>query len=57
MKEHFSRFLGAAPGRLHVAAHSHHPWPDVTFEAHDGKLSISVSYDHGSAWRASRPLP
>ena len=30
---HFSRFLAAAPGRLHVAAHSHHPWPDVTFEA------------------------
>ena len=30
---HFRRFLGAAPGRLHVAAHSHHPWPDVTFEA------------------------
>jgi selenocysteine lyase/cysteine desulfurase len=30
---HFSRFLGAAPGRLHVAAHSHHPWPDVTFDA------------------------
>jgi len=33
VKEHFSRFLGAAPGRLHVAAHSHHPWPDVTFQA------------------------
>jgi selenocysteine lyase/cysteine desulfurase len=31
--EHFSRFLGAVPGRLHVAAHSHHPWPDVTFAA------------------------
>ena len=31
--DHFSRFLGAVPGRLHVAAHSHHPWPDVTFEA------------------------
>jgi kynureninase len=30
---HFSRFLGAVPGRLHVAAHSHHPWPDVTFDA------------------------
>jgi selenocysteine lyase/cysteine desulfurase len=29
----FSRFLDAVPGRLHVAAHSHHPWPDVTFEA------------------------
>lgn len=32
-KAHFSRFLDAAPGRLHVAAHSHHLWPDVTFEA------------------------
>lgn len=31
---HFSRFLSAAPGRLHFAAHSHHPWPDVTFAAH-----------------------
>jgi kynureninase len=30
---HFSRFLGAVPRRLHVAAHSPHPWPDVTFEA------------------------
>ncbi len=27
---HFSRFLEAVPGRLHFAAHSHHPWPDVT---------------------------
>lgn len=26
--------LAAAPGRLHFAAHSHHPWPDVSFEAH-----------------------
>ena len=32
-KAHFSRFLEAAPGRLHVAAHSHHLWPDVTFAA------------------------
>jgi kynureninase len=31
---HFSRFLSAVPGRFHAAAHSHHPWPDVTFEAH-----------------------
>jgi selenocysteine lyase/cysteine desulfurase len=30
---HFGRFLAAVPGRLHAAAHSHHPWPDVTFEA------------------------
>lgn len=30
---HFSRFLSSDPERLHAAAHSHHPWPDVTFEA------------------------
>jgi len=29
-KDQFSRFLSASPGRLHFAAHSHHPWPDVT---------------------------
>lgn len=33
LRAHFSRFLGAEPGRLHFAAHSHHPWPDVTREA------------------------
>ena len=32
-KAHFSRSLQAAPGRLHFAAHSHHLWPDVTFDA------------------------
>jgi selenocysteine lyase/cysteine desulfurase len=30
LRAHFSRFLGADPGRLHFAAHSHHPWPDAT---------------------------
>jgi len=34
-KKNFSRFLGAAPGRLHFAAHSHHPWPDASFAAHE----------------------
>ena len=29
-KHLFSRALAAAPGRLHLAAHSHHLWPDVT---------------------------
>ena len=33
MKSHYSRFFAAAPGRLHFAAHSHHPWPDVTRDA------------------------
>ena len=31
-KHHFSRFLGAGSW-LHAAAHSHHPWPDISFEA------------------------
>ena len=30
-KRLFSRSLGAAPGRLHLAAHSHHLWPDASF--------------------------
>jgi selenocysteine lyase/cysteine desulfurase len=32
-KAHFQRFFAAAPERLHFAAHSHHLWPDITFEA------------------------
>ena len=31
---HFSRFRAADPARIHFAAHSHHPWPDVTEAAH-----------------------
>ena len=33
LRSHFGRFLGAEPGRLHFAAHSHHAWPDVTRDA------------------------
>lgn len=29
----FSKAFAFAPWRLHLAAHSHHLWPDVTFEA------------------------
>jgi kynureninase len=29
----FSRFRNGDPRRLHFAAHSHHFWPDVTFDA------------------------
>ena len=32
---HFSRLREADPGRLHFAAHSHHPWPDATRAAHE----------------------
>jgi selenocysteine lyase/cysteine desulfurase len=31
-KDLFSRALRAAPDRLHFAAHSHHLWPDASFE-------------------------
>lgn len=30
-KHLFTRSLAAAPGRLHMAAHSHHLWPDASF--------------------------
>jgi selenocysteine lyase/cysteine desulfurase len=33
LASHFSRFAGAEPDRIHLAAHSHHYWPDVTFAA------------------------
>ncbi len=33
-KRLFSRSLNAAPGRLHMAAHSHHLWPDASYEGH-----------------------
>ncbi len=35
LKAHFQRFFSAEPGRLHFAAHSHHPWPDVTLAAQE----------------------
>jgi selenocysteine lyase/cysteine desulfurase len=34
LKHGFTKFFEANPARLHFAAHSHHPWPDVSLEAH-----------------------
>ena len=34
-KRLFTRSIGAAPGRLHFAAHSHHLWPDAS---RDGQI-------------------
>jgi selenocysteine lyase/cysteine desulfurase len=34
LKPHFTRALEGGAGRLHLAAHSHHLWPDVSFDAH-----------------------
>ena len=50
-KAHFSRFLDADPNRLHVAAHSHHPWPNITFEAQqenwlDAATRMDDKWDH-----------
>ena len=33
-KPGYSRFLGGLGERLHFCAHSHHPWPDCTRDAH-----------------------
>lgn len=33
-KHLFRRSLDAAPGRLHMAAHSHHLWPDASHDGH-----------------------
>ncbi len=33
-KHLFSRALAVAPGRKHFAAHSHHLWPDASFDGH-----------------------
>ncbi|MGO4387285.1 aminotransferase class V-fold PLP-dependent enzyme [Microvirga sp. 2YAF29] len=51
LRSHFSRFLNAEPERLHFAAHSHHPWPDVTREAHmqawdDAARLIDDKWEH-----------
>src|SRR5690349_17181121 len=33
-KRLFSRSLKAAPRRLHFCAHSHHLWPDASYDGH-----------------------
>jgi selenocysteine lyase/cysteine desulfurase len=50
-KKHFRRFLEASPGRVHFAAHSHHLWPDVTYDAHiqawlDAARLADKKWDH-----------
>jgi selenocysteine lyase/cysteine desulfurase len=33
-KHLFSRALASSPGRIHFAAHSHHLWPDASYDGH-----------------------
>lgn len=61
-KTHFRKFIEADPKRLHFAAHSHHFWPDVSFEAHarawsDAATLVDDKWDRvfGKLWpRAQR---
>ncbi|MBL6851907.1 MAG: aminotransferase class V-fold PLP-dependent enzyme [Alphaproteobacteria bacterium] len=47
----FSRTFGRADAPLHVAAHSHHPWPDVSYDAQiaaweDAARLLDRKWDH-----------
>lgn len=44
LAHHFSRFAAADPERIHFAAHSHHYWPDVTYEAQKRYWDDSARY-------------
>jgi kynureninase len=51
LRDGFSRFHGYDPDRLHFAAHSHHPWPDVSHQAHeqawlDAAKLVDDKWDH-----------
>lgn len=51
LKHGFSKFFDANPDRLHFAAHSHHPWPDVSHDAqlrawHDAATMADDKWDH-----------
>lgn len=48
-KQLFSRFLQSKPGRLHMAAHSHHAWPDCSLAAHE-KAWLDASRHIDQKW-------
>ncbi|GGK52077.1 aminotransferase class V-fold PLP-dependent enzyme [Salinarimonas ramus] len=61
LRHHFSRYRDAAPQRLHLAAHSHHYWPDVTREAQlvawdDAARLADRKWGHvlGPVWQAAQ---
>src|SRR5262245_45320039 len=41
---HFSIFRDAAPARIHLAAHSHHYWPDAACKAHEQAVLQAARY-------------
>lgn len=47
LKSHFAQSIGRSGAPLHFAAHSHHPWPDVTLEAQEACWrDAAVLLDH-----------
>jgi selenocysteine lyase/cysteine desulfurase len=60
-KHLFGRSFGADPSRLHFAAHSHHLWPDASFDGHvhaweDAALLADRKWDKvmGEVWPAAQ---
>ena len=60
-KSLFSRSLGADPERLHFAAHSHHLWPDASFDGqvqawNDAAALADLKWDKvmGEVWPEAR---
>ncbi len=51
LKPHFSRFLAGSDRRLHVSAHSHHPWPDITYSA-QRRAWKEAAKRHDTKWDA-----
>ncbi len=50
-KKYFTKFLKANEDRQHYAAHSHHYWPDVTYDAmieywNDSACMVDQKWDH-----------
>src|SRR5215831_10941376 len=39
LRGHFTEFRAAQQGRIHLAAHSHHFWPDAACDAHRRALA------------------
>ncbi|SDE13494.1 aminotransferase class V-fold PLP-dependent enzyme [Belnapia rosea] len=61
LRPHFSLSLSATPDRLHFAAHSHHPRPDVTRAAQlaawdDAARLLDGKWEHvlGPVWQAAQ---
>ena len=60
-KHLFSKALAAAPGQLHMAAHSHHLWPDASFAGQvecwdDAARLADMKWDKvmGEVWPAAQ---